>query len=122
LKQLSTIFLILIVLSQTFSRFVVEADYFINKDYIAKYLCINKDKLKMNCCGKCYLNKQLKKQDKQEQSGTTKKSNTEVQLFFHTYCNTIHTKLFGKKIQFYNSDNSRLATFPRFVFHPPAAV
>ncbi|HEX8279356.1 MAG TPA: hypothetical protein VF540_11700, partial [Segetibacter sp.] len=52
---------------QTFSRFVVEADYFINKGYIAKYLCENTSKPKMNCCGKCYLNKKLKQQEKQDQ-------------------------------------------------------
>jgi hypothetical protein len=36
-------------------------DYLINKDYIAKNLCVNKDKPKSCCKGKCYLVKQLKK-------------------------------------------------------------
>ena len=36
-------------------------EYAINKDYIAKNLCINKDKPKSCCKGKCYLKKQLAK-------------------------------------------------------------
>ena len=36
-------------------------EYAMNKDYISKNLCINKDK-PHNCCqGKCYLHEQLKK-------------------------------------------------------------
>ena len=36
-------------------------EYAINKDYISKYLCINKDKPENLCDGKCYLHEQLKK-------------------------------------------------------------
>ena len=36
-------------------------DYLINKDYIAKNLCINKDKPKSCCKGKCHMVKQLQK-------------------------------------------------------------
>lgn len=41
-------------------------DYLINYDYISKVLCINKDKPKLNCNGKCYLMRQLKKQQDSE--------------------------------------------------------
>ncbi len=36
-------------------------DYLLNRDYIAKNLCINKDKPKSCCKGKCHLVKQLNK-------------------------------------------------------------
>jgi hypothetical protein len=36
-------------------------DYLINKEYIAKNLCVNRDKPKSCCKGKCHLLKQLKK-------------------------------------------------------------
>ena len=39
----------------------------INQDYIAKELCENKEVPKMNCNGKCYLAKQLAKQEKEEE-------------------------------------------------------
>ena len=36
-------------------------DYAMNKDYIARVYCENKEKPKMHCNGKCHLMKQLKK-------------------------------------------------------------
>lgn len=37
-------------------------EYFVNYEYIANELCENKDKPTMACNGKCYLEKQVKKQ------------------------------------------------------------
>jgi hypothetical protein len=42
--------------------------YLINKDYIAKNLCINKDKPKSCCKGKCHMVKQLQKTNKSTDS------------------------------------------------------
>lgn len=42
------------------------AYYRVNQDYIAKNLCENRDKPKMNCNGQCYLAKQLKAQEEKE--------------------------------------------------------
>ena len=36
-------------------------EYIFNKAYIVTELCVNRDKVEMNCEGKCYLNKELKK-------------------------------------------------------------
>lgn len=43
-------------------------EYLANQDYIAEFLCVNKDKPALNCKGKCYLMQQLndQKQDKKE--------------------------------------------------------
>lgn len=35
--------------------------YNLNKTYVAAVLCENKSKPELNCCGKCYLRKQMKK-------------------------------------------------------------
>ncbi|MDD2798569.1 MAG: hypothetical protein PHV20_08260 [Bacteroidales bacterium] len=43
-------------------------EYAINKDYIAKNLCVNRDKPKSCCEGKCYLEKQIKKNSEPEES------------------------------------------------------
>lgn len=42
-------------------------EYLVNEDYIAEFLCVNKDKPEMHCNGKCYLAQMLKKQ--QEERG-----------------------------------------------------
>jgi hypothetical protein len=41
-------------------------EYAINYDYIAKVLCINKDKPELNCNGKCQLMKKLKQQEEDD--------------------------------------------------------
>nr|WP_299069089.1 hypothetical protein [uncultured Allomuricauda sp.] len=43
-------------------------DYCVNNDYIKEVLCINKERPKLQCDGKCYLAKQLKKQSEQKES------------------------------------------------------
>jgi len=44
----------------------VWVDFKINQDYIAKVLCINREKPSKGCNGKCHLKKQLKKTEPQE--------------------------------------------------------
>lgn len=37
-------------------------EYVLNQDYIAEFLCINKDKPQLQCNGKCHLVKEIEKQ------------------------------------------------------------
>lgn len=105
---------------QTFSRLAIEAGYAINKSYVAQNLCENKDKPSMRCCGKCFLKKQLKKQDRQEQSTNNKKESQEVQLFFAVSDYFVRTWQPIEKNEYFIVDNNHLPFFPRSVFHPPA--
>jgi hypothetical protein len=41
-------------------------DYIVNYEYISKVLCVNKDKPKMHCNGKCHLMKELAKASENE--------------------------------------------------------
>ena len=59
------LFLYLIVIIRPIVPYI---EYAINKDYIAKALCINKKDPKLSCNGKCYLNSQLKKANETKQS------------------------------------------------------
>ncbi|PWJ60495.1 hypothetical protein CLV98_101679 [Dyadobacter jejuensis] len=60
------------------------AYFHINRSYIAKVLCENRDRPKLNCNGKCYLAKKLKEQqDKRDKETTERIENMPVnQLFF----------------------------------------
>jgi hypothetical protein len=42
--------------------------YELNKDFIAKNLCVNKMKPKLHCNGKCHLMKELKKEEKRNEN------------------------------------------------------
>lgn len=41
-------------------------EYVLNQDYIAEFLCINKDKPELQCNGKCHLVKEIEKQQENE--------------------------------------------------------
>ncbi len=48
------------------SKLVIYLNFKINQEYISKELCENREVPEKNCNGKCYLSKQLQKQDKKE--------------------------------------------------------
>ncbi|QJW91023.1 hypothetical protein HNV11_17400 [Spirosoma taeanense] len=99
------------------------AYYQVNRDYIARVLCENRDKPELHCDGQCYLAKQLKaQQDRQDKETTERVQNLPVlQLFCQADLpftfNPVWTAL-------------RNVTFPRYsasaylaplacLFHPP---
>lgn len=47
---------------------LIVANYVINMDYIAEYLCENQDKPEMECNGKCHLKKELQKDEERKSS------------------------------------------------------
>jgi hypothetical protein len=98
------------------------ADYEMNKEFIAKNLCENKEKPKSTCNGKCHLAKELKKQDKKEnQTSNSQKEKYENQFYSEV-----------KKSDVINTDltNNQLAVLYQFtnyanyldsIFQPPRA-
>ena len=61
------------------------AYYQVNKAYIARVLCQNRDKPQLHCDGKCYLARQLKaQQDKQDKETTKRVENLPVLQLVYT--------------------------------------
>ena len=96
-------------------------EYAINYDYIAKVLCINKDKPEMQCNGKCQLMKKLEKQQEEDYKS--------IRILIEEYpigfvdvldiSSDLNTELQHKKGNFsHKNDYSFL--FLNAVFHPPA--
>lgn len=74
--------LLVLFFSYTFSGILTYADYYVNKEYIADTLCVNKDKPDMHCEGNCFLEKQLEKENSQQSPvNTSHKNINEIQLF-----------------------------------------
>jgi hypothetical protein len=91
MKFVCAFILLIALIVQTGSRFVVVLDYEWNKAYIAKTLCENRNKPRVCCRGKCYLKKQLAKADKeQNMPGNKSGKNKEEQLFVYSAKNTNH--------------------------------
>ncbi|WP_448606882.1 hypothetical protein [Paenimyroides ceti] len=69
-------------LYQSTSSFWIITSFYINQEYIAKNICINRFDAIPVCNGKCYLSAELKKdQDKEGQIPTIK--TPEIQPLFH---------------------------------------
>jgi hypothetical protein len=83
MKNALAYLLIFATLLPTVSQWGTIAYYNVNKEYIARVLCVNRDKPDLHCDGKCYLAKRLKaQQDKQDKETTERVQNTPtLQLF-----------------------------------------
>lgn len=124
MKQIASVFLIVIILLQAFGSTIVLSNYYINKDYITSVFCINKDKPKLKCNGKCHLKKQLKKTEENEKAplnSAIEKSTIELfstQLFDYVFnaaeC-SCETAFCIYTVPFYERHLTA-------VFHPPQTI
>lgn len=111
------------VLLSSMARTVVVADYLLNKEYIAKVLCVNRDKPQMKCNGKCHLNKQLQKQADAETEGKDKPVRAVKEITGILSNSTTLILDSGNSSQLATLDCSSLVSGIRTsVFHPPCGV
>lgn len=111
------------ILMQNFTKVYILLNFQVNRDYIAKNLCVKKNEVNNCCKGKCQLQKQLEKDEKKHSSpNNTVKEKTETELFtqtsltlglkIYTLVNTIHTMYLCMVTK--DIINS--------LFHPPPAI
>ncbi|OIP83678.1 MAG: hypothetical protein AUK44_04615 [Porphyromonadaceae bacterium CG2_30_38_12] len=74
--KLYAIILLLILIFNTFRFEIPYIQYAIFKPYIAKNLCVNKDKPKSCCEGKCFREKQLQQVNSTRETETTSEKNS----------------------------------------------
>ena len=71
----------LTVLLQSLQGFFTIVNWKINQAELTAKYCVNKAKPMLKCNGKCYLAKQLKKQEEQDKAEFNKKSKNQVPKF-----------------------------------------
>ncbi|MDD5149567.1 MAG: hypothetical protein PHC28_03685 [Flavobacterium sp.] len=121
MKKIVLYFLLMSFVFQSTSNLWIISSFYINQDYIAKNLCVNRfDKIPV-CYGKCFLAKQLKENNKQEQKIPNVKEK-EIQLYFYTQ----NTLQFDRKITADKANKAIITkdfnitnTFLYSIFHPP---
>ncbi len=69
------------VLLQSLQGFFTIVNWKINQAELTAKYCVNKAKPMLNCNGKCYLAKQLKKQEELDKAEFNKKSKSQVPKF-----------------------------------------
>jgi hypothetical protein len=109
------------ILLQTFGQVVIVGIYYANKDYIARYLCENKNKPELRCEGKCCLKKKLAKQGKEQGSGEQSRKNSKfTYLFFANEVIGIDPVFSsGSKSLHPHYIASRTSSYSARIFHPP---
>lgn len=112
--------MLLSIVGTSFNKTIALIDYQLNKNYIASTLCVNRSK-PMSCCkGKCFLKKQLQKDEDQGKNNVPpSKDKFDVSLFCETISkndldNVITDKIFSDyyQVKKYSAD-------PAPFFHPP---
>ena len=74
MRLISLIVLIVVICFQSLQGFFTIVNWKVNQVEITEKYCVNKAKMNMHCDGKCYLSKQLKLQEDEEQADLTKKN------------------------------------------------
>ena len=120
-KRTSALLLILAFLAQSFSRYLIVADYYLNT---SAYLenCINKDKPELRCNGRCQLCKKLHQENPTDKQGPERRSgedrNDPISSPAH---NNFPLEQPGTALQTYYPDapEGQPVAMPRTLFHPP---
>ena len=115
--------LLLLVMTQSFSHWVVVLAFNVNRNYIAKNLCENRYRPKMHCNGNCVLMKKLKEKEKAEQNEPATKSEISIiVLSSKTYfANTLPPVNVQLKTEFPESLSAKTVDRSLAFFHPPQA-
>jgi len=97
-------------------------EYKINKERIAKVLCVNKDKVEMQCNGKCHLKKQLRKANNESSeqplpTPTSSKTLELTTLLFERTLQCLNPIQISKTIVFYIENYQTI--YINSIFHPP---
>lgn len=63
------------IVLQSLSLLYVQCEFNINQAYIAKVLCVNRDKPQLHCDGKCYLKKEIDRSAEKDNTNQKEISN-----------------------------------------------
>lgn len=122
--RLISILLMLSLSCQSLVKLGILTWYEINKQYVADKLCENKNKPQLNCNGKCYLKKQLKKADANSDSNKSTTSNERMDMLEcilpESFCISL---LFESSLvqSLVSYSNQYCFSYVALVFHPPSA-
>jgi hypothetical protein len=119
-KQFSSILLASAILLQACGGLVIYAGYEMNKEYIARAFCENKDKPAMHCDGKCHLKKVLNN-GKAQSPSTSLREKQDITQFSQTTSSILPASDIRSLRILPADDHFHFQEFSPFIFHPPAA-
>jgi hypothetical protein len=123
MKFVAAPILILLIMTQVFSNWFVVLSFKLNRDYIAKNLCENRYRPKLNCKGNCVLMKKLREEEKKEQNAPAnlKLEITSIILSSKSFFAITETPVFVLTTSSRSAENSGKPIDRTVdIFHPPA--
>ena len=124
MKLIAGSILILLVMVQSLTSWVVMAEYIMNKEYIAKNLCVNKERPKLHCNGKCQLMKKMTQQENQDSSSNPQGGKMKMDVLFAQKSDLPSIRGLGNENINFNSAYivEQLPGAVQSIFHPPATT
>lgn len=110
------------LVSLSFKDLITYAHFAFNRNFIVEFLCVNLDRPEMNCKGKCYLKKSIKKnREKENNVPNSNKDKKQNLIIFSTDLFKFHKvyKLVAKKNYCSTDINVYGSSYVNDVFHPP---
>jgi hypothetical protein len=118
-KKFLAIIIVSGIAAQTLSRAIILLNFQLNRSYIAKNLCVQKE-TKNNCCqGSCHLKTQLDEEDKKEKTPAGSKEVKEMQVFCETLT-SFQFSLDTPEEHRFIEPIAKPSSFSGAVFHPPS--
>lgn len=101
------------------SGLYVLTTFYLNRAYISKNLCENRFDAMPTCAGKCYLAKELKQKEQQQEKFPDLKQK-EINLFCQdNSLEALFTIAVTTEVSFISPDNQYSGSYHSSVFHPP---
>lgn len=120
-RRLATLCLLLALLLQTFGKLLVITDFYANRDYIARNLCINrKNSTAISCYGTCQLNQRLKQENNKDSNAEHKPDNSNETISSRSFYLTGFNPYQGQLVRRYPATPpAHPIDQPSTHFHPP---
>lgn len=125
IKKITGAILFVTIAFKMFMAPIIFANYELRKDFIIKNYCINKSRPELHCDGKCYLAKQLKKAEQEDQKQATGNFISKLLSFESEIKTNLFANYFAKKA-FQEKENPNFQYIVSFslvhtfsFFHPP---
>ncbi len=98
-------------------------EYILFEDYIAEFLCINKDNVALECKGKCYLMQKLAQQNEDKKQNLPGIALEDYPIgFVHILFLKPRLKQYVKYEEEHSYLNNYSYLFSDFFFHPPSKI
>lgn len=121
MQRFASYIFFLTLMVHTFSQVFIVGQFLVNQDFIAAELCENKDEPEMECNGKCYLKKELKK-DEERKTDEKSPLKVEVLMLIDNKILEVNSPIEFQVEKIESSDYTTgrlLSGFNTDIFHPP---